>query len=138
MNTHNKHIFVVLLVLTIALPVIASGIIRGFSGVALTDKVVLIWQTTSEQNLSKFMVERSTDGEMYFVINMVAAKHKPSNYEYIDKSIFAKPTSGDRVYNYRLKLVFTDNSTQYTDPIHVTPRISGTKHTWGSIKALFR
>jgi len=107
----------------------------------LEDKILLSWETTNEQNLDQFQIERSTDGKSFFAIAYVDAKKKPSQYEFVDESVFAKPVSGaddNRQYSYRLKLLYGDQTSKYTKTVLVTPLISQTRHTWGSIKALFK
>ncbi|MBS1272232.1 MAG: hypothetical protein MAGBODY4_01372 [Candidatus Marinimicrobia bacterium] len=139
--SRKNTIVAAFLVVLVAIPIYASGIIKNFTGVSLEDKVVLVWETTDEQGLDHFRVERSTDGDMFFMLGVVQCNNESSSYEYVDESVFAKPTgdaSGDRVYIYRLKLVYKDGHSEYTDPIQVTPRISSTRHTWGSIKAMFK
>jgi len=140
-NTPKYSLFIYCIIFLIAVPLFATNIIKSFSGIALEDKVVLIWETANEQQLDHFMVERSTDGDMFFMLGVIQCKNQASTYEFIDESVFAKPTSdatNDRVYIYRLKLVYNDGHSEYTDPIQVTPRISSTRHTWGSIKAMFK
>ena len=141
-STRIKYfVFLGLIVQMLALPAFGQSIINKFTGITLQDKVVLIWETRTEQNLREFRVERSTDGEMFFLLGVVQAENRPSSYEFTDESVFAKPIddlSGDRTYIYRLKIIFQDGKSEYTNPIQVSPRISGTRHTWGSIKAMFK
>ena len=130
-----------LMVQMLALPAFGQSIINEFTGITLQDKVVLLWETRAEQNLQEFRVERSTDGEMFFLLGVVQAENRPSSYEFTDETVFAKPTDdlrGDRTYIYRLKILYNNGQSEYTDPIQISPRISGTRHTWGSIKAMFK
>lgn len=119
----------------------ASDNVRNLSAYPLEDKILLSWETTNEQDLDQFQIERSTDGKSFFAIAYVDAKKKPSQYEFVDESVFAKPASGaddERQYSYRLKLLYGDQTSKYTETVLVTPLISQTRHTWGSIKALFK
>lgn len=131
---------VLLLLIAYGAGIFADTIVKNLRAFPMENKIKLLWETSNEQNLLKFQVERSTDGKTFFAIAYVDAKHQPGEYEFIDTSVFAKPTTAadNRQYSYRLKVIYTDNSSDYTESIVVSPLISGTKHTWGSIKALFR
>ena len=100
---------------------------------------VLEWATEKEEDLQKFVIQRSTDNMNWTTIDEV--KPQPGEftskrtYTYIDKSIFKNSIS---TFYYRLLIV---NKNGQSTPHSVIVSISGNsgiKHTWGSIKAMFR
>jgi len=136
-----KYRFLAFVLLIFAAGLCANSIVKNLRAYPLEDKILLSWETSAEQNLARFQIERSTDGNTFFAIAYVDAKKQPAQYEFIDNSVFAKSTTAaqdDRQYSYRLKLIYDDNGSDYTESVSVTPLISGTRHTWGSIKALFK
>lgn len=113
----------------------AGAVIPKFEGKDGGNKVVLEWVSIVESNLAYYEIERSFDQKNYTKIDKIDARG-PSTYTFIDKSVF-KPTS--HVFYYRLRIVDKDNSaTLFWKVLSVKPSISGIKHTWGSLKAMFR
>ena len=136
----TKYQLSFILILLIATAVYASDIVRNFNAYPMQNKVVLTWETTTEENLEKFQVERSHDGKAFYPFRpFIYAKHDPSDNEYrfVDETVFAKSPAGDE-YTYRLKIIFDDGSYEYSQGEPVRPQISSTRQTWGSIKALFK
>ena len=100
---------------------------------------ILDWATDIEDDLQKFVIQRSTDHFNWTPIGEV--KPQPGDfttkrtYTFIDKSIFKNSIS---TFYYRLMIV---NKNGQSTPHSVIVSISGNsgiKHTWGSIKAMFR
>ncbi len=78
----------------------------SFSATAFQEKIKLDWQTTSEQNAARFIVERSADGISFTSIGSVPAKNEAYNtYSFLDND----PLSGKNYY--RLKQV--DNNRHF-------------------------
>jgi trimeric autotransporter adhesin len=78
--------------------------------------MVLSWQTASEQEAEKFIVERSENGSTFSPIGSVAAKPQPnagSHYSFIDNS----PLQG--VAYYRLKQSDQRSGVHYSGIIRV-------------------
>jgi hypothetical protein len=97
--------------------------------------VTLTWKTEDETNVVNFEVERrvGTSGEFGYIASV--GPKGPSWYEFVDHSSY-KGTG--TLYQYRIKVVFSDNSFEYAGPVTVTHSVSGVRRTWGSIKAMFR
>jgi uncharacterized delta-60 repeat protein len=77
-----------------------------------TSKVVLQWQTTSEEDLKQFVIERSNDGKTYKAIGTVAAagnSNTKSNYSYADGSPFMSTNN-----YYRLLMQDVDGNYKYS------------------------
>jgi Secretion system C-terminal sorting domain len=92
----------------------------SFSGALVEKNVLLKWITSSEQNSSHFMIERSMDGIDYSSIGRVTAVGNSSvqqQYNYTDAGIMA-----NMVY-YRLKQVDIDGQYKYSPVIRI--RLTG-------------
>jgi hypothetical protein len=97
--------------------------LTAFSGKATKDNVQLSWQTASEMNSKKFVVEMSTDGSKFIAIDSVNAagvSHSIRNY-----SLVNNPATKGAIY-YRLKQVDNSGNFQYSKTIVVNfnPEIS--------------
>jgi len=121
--------------------VLFSGTIVGsFRAEPGFNRVLLKWTSEKEINLKGFEIERSFENRastfrrIDFLAVSLALQDK-KEYEYEDKTVFK---SGDRTFYYRLKIVDEDGSSTHSDVVAVSPNISSTRHTWGSIKAMFR
>jgi hypothetical protein len=100
--------------------------------------VIIEWATEEESNLSKFEIERSTDGLRWFKVGEIPAvgeSTKRNSYSYTDYSIFKGSITS--LY-YHLVLIDNEGNTQVYDVIASVEGNSGIRHTWGSIKAMFR
>jgi len=100
---------------------------------------ILEWATEKENGLEKFLVQRSTDQSTWTTVGDVKPEPGDSStrrtYIYYDRSIFKNSIS---TFYYRLVIVNkNDQSTPYGVIVSITGS-SGIKHTWGSIKAMFR
>jgi hypothetical protein len=98
------------------------------------NKIILQWKTSQEEEVVKFVVERSTDSAHFFEIGEVTARGPGFQYRFEDNKLGLT----NSIFYYRLKIVNNDGSFQYTDTITAIPNISSISRSWGSIKALFR
>jgi hypothetical protein len=98
----------------------------SFSGRETMEGVELIWKTSFEYNFDQFIVERSSEGHLFTILNAVkskGARNAETSYKYIDTQ-----ASEGRLY-YRLKIVDLDGTFKYSDIIAVesetaSPKIS--------------
>ena len=117
--------------------------LRSFHASSQNTDIVVEWETTNESQIKHFDIERSADNQIYQKIKTIDAKGKPSSYRFVDEEAFLKsgedPTiQGSKIYSYRLKLTFYDQTSNYSETISVTHQTSGIRKTWGMIKELFR
>ncbi len=112
----------------------ANAVIVEWKAEPAQDKIVLHWKTSSEDNVRKFVVERSTDNKHFTDIGEVNAKGPGFQYEFVDNNLGKFKT----LFYYRLRVVNKDGTVQSNDSLPVIPNISSMTRTWGSIKALFR
>ncbi|MBC8277267.1 MAG: hypothetical protein H8E46_03485 [FCB group bacterium] len=131
----KKTVFVIAITL-IAVIVAGSSVIETFTVTSQGDQAVIEWVSGVEGNLLKYKVERSEDNKSFTSIQEVYPQGNYSNYVYIDDNIM-KLTS-QRIYYYRIKMIFADGSFDVSDVKSVTLTFSGLQETWGSIKAMFR
>ena len=128
------------LLLIFANILISGTIVIDFHARRANNTVEIEWATVEEANLDKFILYRSTNRENWNKLNP-EIKSKSGNsstgqtYKYIDKTIFKASLSN---FYYRLEII--DKNGQSTDHgvIISISGSSGIKHTWGSIKAIFR
>jgi hypothetical protein len=114
---------------------LAGAEIIEFEAFSLGDRCQLIWRTGQETNFEMFVVERSSDGSRFLPVGTVEPQGSYSNYQYTDVSPLAQSS---RVFFYRLKMLDKDQSFDYSVVREVSLVFSALRHTWGSIKAMFR
>jgi len=126
----------IIIAVFIAAAVAVDSVITEFTVSAVDEQAVLKWKSGIEGNLTKYKIERSTDGQNFSYIWEVLPEGNYSEYEYIDSNLFK--TTSQRIYYYRIKMIFADNTYTYSEVKSVTIFFSGLSETWGSIKAMFR
>ena len=127
-----------LLIIFLLASVVTAGdsVITSFTISPQGDMAVLEWESGLEGNLLKYKIERSPNNISFTMIHEVLPTGNFSQYQYIDNDVM-KSTS-QRVYYYRIKMVFADGTFVYSETKSVTLSFSGFQETWGSIKAMFR
>lgn len=78
---------------------------------------LLTWQTTSENQVSHFEIERRTDAKDWIFVNkvnVIGFSQQITKYDYMDKDVH-EPYSNVRLFYYRLKMVDDDGSFKYSD-----------------------
>ncbi len=129
--------------LSITLAFASNNIIQTFKAVSNNEKVNIEWRTQSETNVVRFEIERSASGNNFKMIGNKKAKGYATNYTFCDSDTFFKtaPTNellSKNAITYRLKIVYKDNSYDYSDEVIVTHSMSSVKRTWGMIKEMFK
>ncbi len=103
--------------------------------------VVIEWRSGTENNVAKYEVERAGQDGIFRYVATVEAKGNNQTYEYTDNEAFNKP-DGNKVaasyFTYRLRLVRTDRTADYSVTAGVSHSVSSIKRTWGMIKEMFR
>lgn len=88
-----------------------------FYGEKQQRKVVLHWQTASEEGVQQFIIEASTDGKTFNRVGHVTATGTPNsltNYSFTD----AFPHSGNNFY--RLRMEDMDGKRKYSNVVNVS------------------
>ena len=134
-----KNTTVYLFILFLLTSVLAAAtIISEFHIKTIDNNVRLDWKTQQESNLKEFRIKRSSDQQIWTVIGTVKAitdGQSSHSYSFTDNRVFKGETS-----SLYYKLIMVDSQGRMTehDTIASTAGISGIRHTWGSLKAMFR
>jgi hypothetical protein len=131
-----KYFNTILVMMILVTSSFGDATLNSFSGYSDESRIILQWNTSAEQGLSGFEVQRSTDGRTFFEIGFLQAQGRGSGYTFIDDSIIAK-VSG-RNYFYRLKIMDNQGSSQLSEVISIQSTLDVVPRTWGSLKALFK
>jgi hypothetical protein len=132
-----------ILVIT-AIAFAGEDLIERFTARSDGSVITVEWKTTSEDNLKKFEIERSSTKGIFQKIATFDAKGTPTSYKYSDTDALLKTIGSDNsnlsksLFYYRIKLINKDNSSSYCNTITVTHDVSSIKRTWGMIKEMFR
>lgn len=87
-------------------------VLSSFYAQKQTNKVVLQWQTSSEEGVKQFVIERSTDGKTYKAIGQVAAagnSNLTQHYSFADQSPYTSTSN-----YYRLNMQDIDGAIKYS------------------------
>jgi hypothetical protein len=114
--------------------VFANAVIVEWKAEPEQSKIVLQWKTSQEENVTKFVVERSTDNAHFSDIGEVTARGPGFQYHFEDENLGMT----NSLFFYRLRIVNENGTFQYSESLQVIPNISSISRSWGSIKALFR
>lgn len=121
----------------------ADGFISYFNASSDGSKIKVEWRTGDESQIQKFELERAAKNQSFSKISTLDAKGYSTVYTYSDDEAY-KSSSKDAslqsvsLYNYRIKIIKKDNSTEYSNSISVSHSVSGIKRTWGMIKEMFK
>ena len=137
--TFRNKIILVLFMTAFSVLIRAGARVSEFNGRRESNTVVLEWATDEETDLFKFVIQRSSDNMNWNNIGEVFSKTGSSatrqTYSFVDRNIFKNQTSS---FYYSLILVDRNGQTTKHDVIVSVSGNSGIRHTWGSIKAMFR
>ncbi len=90
--------------------------LNSFTGNWLQNNAVLYWQTSSEINTAKFIIERSFTGADFLAIDTTIAAGNSTtikNYTYTDANV-AKINASQRHFFYRIKTIDKDGKQSYS------------------------
>lgn len=90
--------------------IVLGADIESFDVRPVSDNTVgIFWESAIEENLDRYLIERSTDGDHFGPVSEKAAKNAPSEYAARDQDpVFNRP-----LY-YRLKILDNDGSFEYS------------------------
>jgi len=118
-----------------AILIAGQVIVEGPTASNAGDNIIIRWKTGDESGVSEFQIWRSGGQGSFMQVGTVSPKGNNSSYEFEDRSVFKTESS---VYNYRIAVVFNDNTRSLSSTITVSHLSSTARRTWGSIKAMFR
>lgn len=138
MKSFPFKLIIISLLFLVSTCLYATVQIVEFSARRIDNVVVLEWATELESSVNHFNIERSTDNIYWNNIGKKSAIGNSTTkqyYSFNDNSVFK---SNQSTFYYRLTVVYEDGQTESYDVIASVSGNSGIRHTWGSIKAMFR
>lgn len=128
-------IFQIILFLLLSTSLLLAGaVLVEWGAEPEQDRIIVHWKTSSEDELLKFVVERSSDNSHFSEIGEVIARGPGFEYRFEDDKLGMT----NNLFYYRLRLVNKNGSFQYSETFWAFSNILSTSRSWGSIKALFR
>jgi hypothetical protein len=100
-------------------------------------RIVVRWETSDENGLNRFVLQRSVDNGEFTDLVTVQPRGNLSAYQYTDNDLYSADKT-PRTFGYRLKFVNRDGTVNFSISREATIQISSIRRTWGSIKAMFR
>ena len=137
----GKHVVIFAISFLLAFPafVLSNTRIVDFHARRDNNRAILEWATEKELNLEKFVIQRSLDNVNWSTIGEVKSETGDSNtkryYRFEDNNLFKNSIS---TFYYKLIIVDKSGQSKPYDVIVSLSGSSGIRHTWGSIKAMFR
>jgi len=126
---------IVILLLLISLA-FANIIFLEYSATPSNNSVLIEWITKSEEGISRFVILRSIDDEVFIEIGSINPEKAGHNYSFTDNNVLFKDS---QTFFYKLRAERANsNSGIDTQSLIVHPNISGIYRTWGAIKELFK
>ena len=123
----------------------ASADFEFFTARSNGDKVRIEWRLESEDNVKYYVIEKYIERINNFkFLKKVDPEGQGSTYTHLDEDIFFKEYQNDpslnesQVQQYRIKVVFNDGTSSYSDVSFVTHNVSSVRKTWGMLKEMFR
>lgn len=110
-------------------------IVKDFTATGEGRTVLLEWTTDREVDLVEFRIQRSFDGQEFFLIDQLSPRGDNSQYTYIDNDLFK---NNNHIVYYRIEVLLSGKRTQYSPVSQATISYSDIHRTWGSIKAMFK
>ncbi len=137
MQLIKRFLPTIVLLLTVSTMALC-GVIRDGSLTAGSNgnDITIRWQSEDESGALEYTIERKSGLSGQFVsLTQVLMRGNNLPYVYVDDSAFRTTES---VYQYRIKVSFSNGTSAYYGPITVSHSVSSVRRTWGSIKAMFR
>ena len=129
--------FSIVILLTLSSFRFADEIFENFriGFVPIEDKIMLRWKSVDESTVDHYQLVRSIDNMTFSQLITLQPQGNNFEYEFIDGNIFK---TSARTFYYKLHIQLDDGSFQESSVVSLAPRISSTRQTWGSIKAIFQ
>lgn len=140
-----KRFLILTLIIISSLAIYASStIITSFRALSNGSNISIEWSTINETNIKSFEIQRSSNSSTFKKIKTIDALGKASDYKFIDEEAFMKggnedpKIQADKIYTYRIKIIMSNGSEDYSDPISVVNQTNSIRRTWGMIKEMFK
>lgn len=127
--------FAIIVLLVVVTPIVAGSVFSECNAVPQTDQVSITWITSSENNVTAFVILRSNNSENYVTLKRINAKGPGASYEYIDDNVMFK---GSNVLFYKVRALNKNNEMVEESSMIVQTQTTSMHQTWGAIKAFFK
>lgn len=137
-----KSVFITIgLVVAATVAALAADVVDYLRARSTGAAVIIEWRSSEESGIDRYEIERATDNGVFRYVATIETKGANHSYEYTDNEAFSKP-DGNKVtatyFTYRLRVVHSDKSVEYSSSAGVSHSVSSIKRTWGMIKQMFR
>lgn len=139
-----KKMSIILVLFAVAMCLYAAEpLVEYFKANSNGNTITVEWKATNETDISRYEVERSTNGQIFRTMSQFETKGSGYCYKFVDDEIYYKKnidnTLESKTYTYRIKVIKKNSNYTYTDVIPVTTSVNSvTRRTWGMIKEMFR
>ena len=116
---------------TILCPVVLDVELKNFTGHIEKGAAILMWKTSSEQDLELFKIQKSLDGHTFFDIGTENALNKPADYSFIDENLVAHQF-------YRLQFRTLNGNDSYSQIISLKANTEEPEFTWNPSENTFQ
>jgi len=130
-----RQSLIIIAVLLLITSLIASSVFSECSAVPQTDQVTITWITSSENDVSSFVILRGNDSRNFVELKRLNPKGPGTSYEYIDENVMFK---GSNVLFYKVRAIDSKNKVLEESSMIVQTQLSDIRQTWGAIKAFFK
>lgn len=119
--------------------------LQSFTATTDGNNISVRFISQNETGISSFYLERAKkESNSFILVKQIDPKGNYNTYTYVDEGPFMKPGKSDisknseDSYIYRIKAVYKDGSTAYSDNATIIHKTSSVNKTWGMIKEMFR
>lgn len=121
---------------------LSDSVVKEFRAEPGMNKVYLAWKVSLESGVNGYKILRGFSATELRNLEFIASTPEAippggtKDYSFIDQSVFK---NDGRSYYYQIVVTNAQGETVTTTEVkEVSPQISAVRHTWGSIKAMFR
>ncbi len=139
------RIFIIIVVIVAATAQAHTKVLDYFTAISDGKAITLEWRSSEESTISRFEIERCSESNPNFVlIETINADGSGKARKYIDEEAYMRKDSEKSDisqktnFTYRIKVIYKDSSSAYSDTVNVTHTINSIRRTWGMIKQMFR
>ncbi|MCX6153926.1 MAG: hypothetical protein NT007_07195 [Candidatus Kapabacteria bacterium] len=143
----KKIKYAILLVLISSVVLYASDLINYIKAESDGKTITVEWKSNDESNVTRYEVERTDDPKVniYKQVSLLNAKGSYQTYQFEDKDDELMKASGNSSspqakasYCYRLRIVNSDETANYSNAVSVSHKASYFKRSWGMIKEMLK
>lgn len=138
-------VIIIFVGLILAFAIAQAKVLDLFTASSDGKAITLEWRSNDESNINRYEIERKSENSPNFVvIETINSDGTGRSRRYVDEEAYmrknsdAEEISQKTNFSYRIKVIYKDNSFEYSDTVNVTHTINSIRRTWGMIKQMFR